>query len=78
MLAEAADAVTVGGDKGFDVRSFVAGVRALGVTPHVAQKVKGSAIDDRTTDMPDTRPANERGGLIGAFGMSCPQDVSRS
>ena len=30
-------------------RSFVAGVRALGVTPHVAQKVKGSAIDGRTT-----------------------------
>jgi IS5 family transposase len=49
LLAEAADAVTVGGDKGFDVPSFVAGVRALGVTPHVAQKIKGSAIDDRTT-----------------------------
>ena len=29
--------------------SFVAGVRALGVTPHVAQKVAGSAIDGRTT-----------------------------
>ena len=49
LLAEAGDAVTVGGDKGFDVPSFVAGVRALGVTPHVAQKVKGSAIDGRTT-----------------------------
>src|SRR5215213_4280055 len=36
---------TVGGDKGFDVPSFVAGVRALGVTPHVARKVTGSAID---------------------------------
>ena len=31
---------TVGGDKGFDVASFVAGVRALGITPHVAQKVE--------------------------------------
>ena len=40
---------TVGGDKGFDVASFVAGVRALGLTPHVAQKAKGSAIDARTT-----------------------------
>ena len=40
---------TVGGDKGFDVPSFVAGVRALGITPHVAQKVTGSAIDGRTT-----------------------------
>jgi len=33
----------------FDVPSFVAEVRALGITSHVAQKVKGSAIDDRTT-----------------------------
>jgi transposase len=49
LLADAPTAVTVGGDKGFDVASFVAGVRALGVTPHVAQKVRGSAIDQRTT-----------------------------
>jgi len=49
LLDEAPDAVTVGGDKGFDVPSFVAAVRARGVTPHVAQKVKGSAIDGRTT-----------------------------
>ena len=40
---------TVGGDKGFDVPSFVAGVRELAITPHVAQKVKGRAIDGRTT-----------------------------
>jgi len=40
---------TVGGDKGFDVPSFVEGVRELALTPHVAQKVKGSAIDRRTT-----------------------------
>ena len=40
---------TVGGDKGFDVPSFVASVRALAMTPHVAQKVKGSAINGRTT-----------------------------
>ena len=45
----AAGAVTVGGDKGFDVGSFVAEVRALGVTPHVAQKAKYTAIDGRTT-----------------------------
>ena len=49
LLAAADNAVTVGGDKGFDVPSFVAEVRALGVTPHVAQKVKGGAIDGRTT-----------------------------
>ena len=49
LLAQAPRATTVGGDKGFDVRSFVTDVRARGVTPHIAQKVKGSAIDGRTT-----------------------------
>ena len=49
LLAHAEAAVTVGGDKGYDVRSWVAATRALGVTPHVAQKAKHSAIDGRTT-----------------------------
>ena len=49
LLTESADTGTVGGDKGFDVARFVAAVRALGITPHVAQKAKGSAIDGRTT-----------------------------
>jgi IS5 family transposase len=40
---------TVGADKASDVKSFVAEVRALDVTPHVAQRVIGSAIDGRTT-----------------------------
>lgn len=39
---------TVGADKNYDVASFVAGVRALEITPHVAQKTH-SAIDGRTT-----------------------------
>jgi transposase len=39
LLHHAPQAATVGGDKGFDVSSFVADVRARGVTPHVAQKV---------------------------------------
>lgn len=39
---------TVGADKAFDVRSFVATVRALDITPHVAQKTH-SAIDGRTS-----------------------------
>ncbi|MGH3522247.1 MAG: transposase [Mycobacterium sp.] len=45
--------VTVGGDKGFDTKDFVAGCRELGVTPHVAQNLKhrgGSAIDGRTAN----------------------------
>ena len=34
-------------DKGYDVASFVAGVRDLGITPHVAQKIRGSAMTGR-------------------------------
>src|ERR1700675_3118493 len=44
--------VTLGGDKGYDTRDFVAECRNLKVTPHVAQNTKrsgGSAIDERTT-----------------------------
>src|SRR3989449_1556338 len=52
LLAEAPRATTVGGDKGYDVASFVAAVRARGITPHVARKVKQSAIDDRTSRHP--------------------------
>jgi transposase len=40
--------VTVGADKGYDTKAFVANVRALNATPHVAQK-KHSAVDGRTT-----------------------------
>jgi transposase len=40
---------TVAGDKGYNHRAFVDGCRELGVTPHVAEKVKYSAIDGRTT-----------------------------
>jgi len=42
---------TLGGDKGYDTTAYVRQLRALGVTPHVAQNDKNrrSAIDDRTT-----------------------------
>ncbi len=40
---------TVGGNKGYNYRAFVDGCCELGVTPHVAEKVKHSAIDARTT-----------------------------
>jgi transposase len=43
---------TVGADKGYDTRDFIADTRALGVTPHVTQNLTrrgGSAIDGRTT-----------------------------
>jgi len=44
--------LTVGADKGYDTKDFVAECRNLKVTPHVAQNVKrngGSAVDGRTT-----------------------------
>jgi transposase len=43
--------VTVGADKGYDTKAFVAEARNLHITPHVAQNNKGrkSAIDGRTT-----------------------------
>ena len=46
--------VTLGGDKGFDTRDFVAELREINVTPHLAQNTSGrrSAIDGRTTRHP--------------------------
>jgi transposase len=48
LLQPARRAKTVAGDKNYDVASFVADVRELEITPHVAQKTH-SAIDGRTT-----------------------------
>jgi IS5 family transposase len=41
--------MSVGADKGYDTKDFVAGVRALRAVPHVARKKRGSALDGRTT-----------------------------
>jgi transposase len=41
--------ITVSGDKAYDQRGFVEALRDHGATPHVAQKVRYSAIDNRTT-----------------------------
>jgi transposase len=41
--------LSVGADRGYDTRDFVAGLRALRAVPHVARKKRGSAIDGRTT-----------------------------
>jgi len=51
---EGRERVTLGADKGYDTRDFVAAVRLLGVTPHVAQNTtnRASAIDGRTTRHP--------------------------
>jgi IS5 family transposase len=49
--AERARRITVGADKGFDTQDFVAEMREINVTPHVAQNDNGrrSAIDGRIT-----------------------------
>lgn len=44
--------ITVGADRGYDTRDFVAACREQGVTPHVAQNQNArrrSALDERTT-----------------------------
>ena len=48
---DAGHGITVGADKAYDTRDFVADMRQKGATPHVAQNNKGrrSAIDGRTT-----------------------------
>ena len=45
----ACNQLTLGADKAYDTREFVAGLRQKCVTPHVAQKSKSSAVDARTT-----------------------------
>ena len=46
--------ITVGADRAYDTRGFVAGLRALNATPHVTQNVAGrsSRIDRRTVRHP--------------------------
>jgi transposase len=41
--------LTLGADKGYDSADFVAELRRMVVTPHVAQKARYSAIDGRTS-----------------------------
>jgi transposase len=57
VLAQAvprARRATLGADRGYDTRDFVAELRARGITPHVAQHTtkRRSAIDGRTTHHP--------------------------
>jgi transposase len=41
--------ITVAADKAYDTADFVSDMRELKVTPHVASKTKGTAVDGRTT-----------------------------
>jgi len=46
--------LTLGADKGYDTKNFVADLRELNIAPHVAQNTsnRASAIDGRTTRHP--------------------------
>ena len=57
---------TVGADRAYDTRDFVWDLRALGLTPHVAQNQRGrrSAIDGRTTRHPGYRHSQRRLKLV--------------
>ena len=51
--ADRAEAITLGGDKGFDAADFVMELREINVTPHIARNTtRRSAIDGRTTRHP--------------------------
>ena len=58
--------ITVGADKGYDTADFVADLRAMCVTPHVAQNNKGraSAIDARTTRHPGYAISQKKRKLV--------------
>jgi Transposase domain (DUF772)/Transposase DDE domain len=69
--------ITVGGDKGYDVKDFAVGLRALGATPHIARhdyvtktgRRRRSSVDRRTTRHPGYLVSQRRRKLIEeAFG----------
>jgi hypothetical protein len=74
MAADLAGACqkTIGADKGYDTNGFVAEMRRIGVTPHVAQNTNrpgGSAIDGRTTRHEGyAKSINARRGIEKVFG----------
>jgi transposase len=58
--------ITVAGDKGYDTREFVAELRTMHVTPHVAQHTTGrrSAVDARTTRHPGYAISQQKRKLV--------------
>jgi len=52
--------LTLGADKGYDCADFVKALRQACVTPHVAQKIRYSAIDGRTTRHPGYAVSQKR------------------
>jgi Transposase DDE domain len=68
--------LTVAGDKAYDTRAWVAAVRRMRITPHVAQNefvYGGSAIDARTTRHVGYRLSHRKRKLVEqAFGWLRP------
>jgi transposase len=58
--------ITVAADKGYDTRDFVAELRGMHVTPHIAQHTTGrrSAIDARTTRHPGYAVSQQKRKLV--------------
>ncbi len=58
--------ITLAADKGYDTRDFVAELRGMHVTPHVAQHTTGrrSAIDARTTRHPGYTISQQKRKLV--------------
>lgn len=52
--------LTLGADKGYNSADFVAALRRMVVTPHVAQRARYSAIDGRTTQHPGYALSQQR------------------
>jgi hypothetical protein len=63
---------TIGADKNYETRGFLAQMHRIGVTPHVAQnsaRSGGSAIDERTTRQEGyAKSINARRGIEKVFG----------
>ena len=61
--------ITLGADKGYDAAEFVAELRRMCVTPHIAAKMKSSALDARTTRHESYKVSQRKRKLIEeAFG----------
>jgi transposase len=58
--------ITVAGDKGYDTRDFVAGLRTMRATPHIAQHTtkRRSALDGRTTRHPGYAVSQQKRKLV--------------
>ena len=55
---------TLGADKGYDTSDFVNDLRGRGITPHVAARKSGGAIDGRTTRHETYRVSQRKRKLI--------------